>query len=123
MIISRLIDSMRRELSGPFASKLNATTLNSLLDAESDWLFMEGETSTTEEMEKRWDTLQNRLKEEYKEYYEAKEAHRLEVEKQLEEESKKHEKVGKFEMMIIIFQSFSIIFNHFSIIFRIRRKM
>lgn len=85
---------MRRELSGPFASKLNATTLNSLLDAESDWLFMEGETSTTEEMEKRWDTLQNRLKEEYKEYYEAKEAHRLEVEKQLEEESKKHEKVG-----------------------------
>ena len=85
---------MRRELNGEFASKLDATSLNQLLDAESDWLYYEGEECTTEVMEQRWESLNTRLHESYKEFYEAKETRRLEVEKQLEEESKKHEKVG-----------------------------
>ena len=85
---------MRRELHGEFASNLDSTSLNQLLDTESDWLYSEGEDCTTEVMEQRWESLNTRLHELYKEFYEAKETRRLEVEKQLEEESKKHDKVG-----------------------------
>ena len=94
-MITSLIDSMRRELTGEFASKLDSTSLNQLLDSESDWLFSEGEDCTTEVMEQRWKSLDDRLHEMYKEFYEAKETRRLEIEKQLEEESKKHDKVSK----------------------------
>lgn len=93
VVIYSLLDSMRRELSGEFGSKLDEGALTSLLDAENEWLLTEGETCETRALEERLASLEQKLHEDFKEFFDAKESHRLEVEKQLEEESKKHEKV------------------------------
>lgn len=94
VIDHRLLDSMRRELKGDFASKLDETKLTSLLDEEKEWLWSEGETCDTKTLEERLAGLEQKLHTEFKEFFDAKESHRLEVEKQLEEESKKNEKVN-----------------------------
>ena len=88
-----LLDSMRRELSGEFASKLDETKLTSILDAEKEWLWSDGETCETKVLEERLASLEQKLHTEFKEFFDAKESHRLEVEKQLEEESNMNEKV------------------------------
>ena len=89
-----MLDSMRRELNGQFKETLDAMTLNALLDAEDEWLLTEGETCSTETLEERLATVEKTLHEDYKAFFDAKEEHRLKVEKELEEESKKRKEVG-----------------------------
>ena len=89
-----MLDSMRRELNGQFKESLDAMTLNALLDAEGEWLLTEGETCSTETLEERLATVEKKLHEDYKAFFDAKEEHRLKVEKELEEESKKRKEVG-----------------------------
>ena len=85
---------MRRELNGQFKETLDAMTLNALLDAEGEWLLTEGEMCSTETLEERLATVEKKLHEDYKAFFDAKEEHRWKVEKELEEESKKRKEVG-----------------------------
>ena len=75
---------MRRELNGQFKETLDAMTLNALLDAEGEWLLTEGETCSTETLEERLATVEKKLHEDYKAFFDAKEEHRLKLEKELE---------------------------------------
>ena len=61
-----LLDSMRRELSGEFASKLDETKLTSILDAEKEWLWSDGETCETKVLEERLASLEQKLHTEFK---------------------------------------------------------
>lgn len=89
--LESLIDQTRRELTGEFASYLDADVINPLLDAESEWLWNEGESASLEELKSHVTTLETTLRQKFAAFYDAKEKHRLEVERQLEEESKKRE--------------------------------
>lgn len=79
---------MRSEMNGEFGDKLDRATLEPLLNAEDDWL-MQVEDETVEVITDRFNQFDNQLKTSCKEYFDAKDAKHKEIEKQLEEESKK----------------------------------
>lgn len=83
-----LISQMRRELNGEFGEKLNREVMEPMLDAEDDWL-MQAEEEDIQVITDRYTHFEETLKSTFKEYYEAKEAKHKEIERQLEEESKK----------------------------------
>ena len=89
--LEELIDQMRHELEGKFASYLNAEEVNGLLEKEEEWLWNEGQSASLEELKAHRNGLEETLKTRFGAFYEAKEKDRLQIEHELEEESKKRE--------------------------------
>ena len=79
---------MRSEMNGEFGDKLDRNALEPMLNTEDDWL-MQVEDETIEVITERFNQFEKQLKTSCKEYFDAKEARHKEIEKQLEEESKK----------------------------------
>lgn len=87
--MNRLIAQMRREAEGEFGNLLDMTQLSPLLETESNWLLEEAEEVETAVIEERYKAFDENLKTSFSAFYEAKEKKHQEIEKQLEEESKK----------------------------------
>lgn len=85
---------MRREMDGEFGDKLDRTVLEGLLDDESEWLMVDGEEADTKTVSDRYTQFDEKLKMTFKDFFDAKEKKHMEIEKQLEEESKKRVDVG-----------------------------
>ena len=83
-----LLSQMRRETNGEFGDKLDKAKLDEMVEKEEDWL-MNAEEEDIQVITDRFNTFEESLKTTFSEYYAAKEKKHLEIEKQLEEESKK----------------------------------
>lgn len=84
---------MRRECDGEFASFLNREEVLKRLDEENNWLLEAGDEASTDELKLRRDTLESEFHSRYESFYSQREAKRVALEKELEEESK-HRVVG-----------------------------
>lgn len=80
---------MRREMDGEFGDKLDRTVLEGMLEDESEWLMVDGEEADTKTVSDRYTQFDDKLKTTFKDFFDAKEKKHMEIEKQLEEESKK----------------------------------